>query len=166
MNTNTNTQVAVPTAPKTCECGDFVNAETGARITCQRSTTREFAPGHDAKLKGFLIRTGAEGQMVRAVAADGTTREMTAVAAASRYGFGHMVADGIAKAKEKAFARLIRETTKQARGTHKTANPTVTAKVGRWVYEGTVTDSPNHGEQFTYTNRKGVQVTTTKFRRV
>jgi hypothetical protein len=165
MNTTATAQVSVPTAPKTCECGDYVNAETGARIACQRSTTRAFAPGHDAKLKGFLIRTGAQGHKVHAIDAEGNVTVLTAVQAADRYGFGWMVAKGIKAAGDREFSQTLRQVRKDAKKTHETPKE-VSCKVGRWVYEGKIVDSPMHGEQFTYTNKQGVQVTTTKFTRV
>lgn len=148
-----------------CTCSKIVAfTEDGTLRTtgCTATTTREFAPGHDAKLKGFLIRSGAEGYRVR-VGNDGQME--TAQSVAGRFAFGYMVIDGIKKAQDRAFQKLLAETVEQAEATHETPRE-VTAKVGRWTYEGVVTDSPNHGPQFTYTNRKGVQVTTTKFTRV
>lgn len=129
---------------------------------CTQLTRRTFAPGHDARLKGFLIRAGVQGHTVR-IGAKGP--EMTAQQVADHFGFGYMVADGIKRGAEREFAKTLRETVKAAKKTHRTPKQ-VTCKVGRWEYEGVITDSPEHGPQFTYTNRKHVQVTTTKFTRV
>lgn len=130
--------------PTPCACSTFFVVVGGVRqgTGCPgTSTTREFAPGHDAKLKGFLIRAGREGQDVTCT--DGTTR--SAVATASRYGFAHMVEAGISRPAKVRKA--------------KTAAPVVAeAKVGRWVYKGTV-----EGDTFTYTDKAGVTKTATKF---
>lgn len=145
-----------------CHCGNYTDAETGARLVCVRETAREFAPGHDAKLKGFLIRAGAAGHAVKVLGRPGT---VTAQEAADWYGFGHLVAQGIKRAQDREFAKLLRETTKQAKKTHETPR-VVSCKVGRWFYDGVVTDSPEHGPQFTFTRKDGTQQTTTKFTRV
>lgn len=127
---------------RTCQCGYFVDAVTGQTTGCEAETTRTFAPGHDAKLKGFLIRAGRAGHKVRML---GSEDEMSPVAAASRYGFAHMVADGIKR---------------QTKKTKKAQPKKVTAKVGRWFYEGFVTEG---GRLFSYTDKKGASKTATKF---
>lgn len=161
--------MAAKTALKPCTCSTVVafDNETDEVYTtgCTATTRRTFAPGHDARLKGFLIRAGIADQLVRIGDDVNTSPE----AIADQFGFSYMVATGIKNGKEKAakkeFAALIRDTKRQAKATHKTPKQ-VAAKVGRWTYEGVVTDSPMHGPQFTYTNRKGIQTTTTKFTRV
>lgn len=194
---------------------------------CPKTLTgRTFAPGHDAKLKGFLIRVGTNGHEVT----DDQGISCTAEAMAGRYGFAHLVREGIENAQlarqeksdkarvraHKAELRNERELDKMerklAKPTHdgnsarqerelaalvaaeeakhaaelaaqaearqrlldeadeewadshtdedkaKYADPQiVTAKVGRWTYEGTV-----EGDEFTYT-AKGEARTTTKF---
>ncbi|QJD54051.1 hypothetical protein SEA_GALACTICA_104 [Streptomyces phage Galactica] len=148
-----------------CACSLVrIFAEDGTLITtgCVATTRRTFAPGHDARLKGFLIRAGIAGHTVR-LGADGEERDAQAVA--NQFGFGYMVAEGIRKGAEREFKKELRRVAKDAKKTHETPKQ-VAAKVGRWTYEGVITDSPEHGPQFTYTNRKGVQVTTTKFTRV
>jgi len=142
-----------------CQCSNYADAETGARLVCNRTTLRDFAPGHDARLKGFLIKVGAQGHKVTVI---DFAEDMDAVTAASFYQFAHMVASGIERAKAKAFERMIRETKRQARKTHETPKQ-VAAKVGRWVYQGVTSDDPIHGPKFTYQDRKGNQQTTTKF---
>lgn len=155
----TNT-TATKTAATPCQCGNYSDAETGARVSCTRYTNREFAPGHDAKLKGFLIRVGAAGHAVKVLGRAGTH---TAVEVAGWYGFGHMVTAGIKRAQDHEFAKLLKETTQQARKTHETPRK-VSAKVGRWVRQGVYTDDPQHGPKFTYTEKgSGNQVTTTRF---
>lgn len=149
---------------KACTCSLVVAfTEDGRELTtgCNATTKRTFAPGHDARLKGFLIRNGAEGNLVRV----GEDVNTSAQAVADQFGFGYMVAEGIKKAAERLFKATLRETVKAAKKSHETPKQ-VTAKVGRWTYEGVITDSPEHGPQFTYTTAKGVQTTTTKFTRV
>lgn len=124
-----------------CQCGNFVDTTTGQNTGCEADTLNTFAPGHDAKLKGFLIRAGRAGHQVRLL---GTEDEISPLAAASRYGFASLVADGIKRQPKKA---------------KKTAAPEkVTAKVGRWEYRGLV-----EGAEFVYTDRKGAERRTEKF---
>jgi len=155
---------ATAQATKPCTCGKVATrTETGELVTtgCNATTKRTFAPGHDARLKGFLIRAGIAGQDV--IVGDDAPRDAQAVA--NQFGFGYMVAEGIRKGADREFRRELRELAKSAKKSHETPRK-VSAKVGRWVYEGVITDSPEHGPQFTYTTRKGVQTTTTRFTRV
>lgn len=76
---------------------------------CPKTLTgRTFAPGHDAKLKGFLIRVGTDGHEVT----DDQGISCTAEAMAGRYGFAHMVREGIENAQlareEKANKAKVR----------------------------------------------------------
>ena len=121
---------------KPCACGNFAVAETGERLHCGGETLRTFAPGHDARLKGFLIRAGRQGQTVKVLGED---EPISPLAAANRYGFGHMVAEGIARPVRKKAAK-------------KTAPKPVTAKVGRWTYEGFVSED---GTMFSYQDKQG-----------
>lgn len=167
------TATAVETT-KSCQCGMYfaVTAEwndpetdqpeeTTESTGCHATTTRDFAPGHDAKLKGYLIRWGAAGYEVAFV--DGGVRVgTTATAIAHRYGFGHMVDAGIAKAVAKQQERQAKADAKHARKAAKAQAPTVslvreipkakpapvegepaaeriaTIKVGRWTYPATI----------------------------
>ncbi|MEU2070418.1 hypothetical protein [Streptomyces anulatus] len=151
-NKNTATQ-AEPTA---CTCSQFAT-EDGRTTGCAAETKRLFAPGHDAKLKSFLIRMGAEGtEVIRTV--DGLASSADASTHAAKFAFGHMVAAGITRAEGKAAAKAERAAARAAR---KAAPKTVTAKVGRWTREGVV-----DGDTFTYTDAKGATKTTTKFQLV
>lgn len=161
--------MAAKTEMKPCTCSAVVafDNETHEVLTtgCTATTRRTFAPGHDARLKGFLIRAGVADQMVRIGDDVNTNPE----AIADQFGFGYMVRTGIKNGKEKAakkaFAEVIREVKRSAKESHKTPAK-VTAKVGRWTYEGVITDDPMHGPKFTYTTKAGVQTTTQKFTRV
>ena len=162
MNANaTKTAQAV----KPCTCSTVVIlADNGDEITtnCKATTKRTFAPGHNARLKGFLIRAGVEGNLVTF---EGSGMNITAQAMAESFGFGYMVAAGIALGAKRAFAKMIQDTKKSAKKSHQTPKK-VSAKVGRWTYEGVISDDPMHGPKFTYTNAKGVQTTTTKFTKI
>lgn len=159
---------ATATAPKTglksCTCALVVVIDDAGNQTttgCNASTKRIFAPGHDARLKGFLIRAGVEGHSVKV----GQDKATTAQAVADQFGFGYMVAAGIKAGAERAFKAELKAMAKAAKKSHETPKQ-VTCKVGRWTYEGVITDSPMHGPQFTYTTAKGVQTTTTRFTKI
>lgn len=85
------------------ESGDYESWDTG----CTSTTRNLFAPGHDAKLKSFLIKHEANGNEIRRN--DGGVATTTdAMGHANRYEFAHMVAAGIEKAKAKAAAKAER----------------------------------------------------------
>lgn len=128
-----------------CACSSFADATTGERLVCTATTKRTFAPGHDARLKGHLIRIGRAGHLVHTP--EGGTPKFPAVVA-ERFGFAHMVRDGIARV---APARKAKKAAAPAK---------VTAKVGRWLYEGTLTAG---GKIFSYTDRKGNHLMAEKF---
>jgi hypothetical protein len=161
-------------ANKPCICSAFTNIATGENTGCFSDTKNLFAPGHDAKLKGLLIRAGVAGHKI----SDGITGEHTPESTASRFGFLGKVTDGIARGTAKKAAKAVtsdfdamvdadvaKRQAKAAKMARKPveAKPVVTAKVGRWTYEGTVTDSPEWGPQFTYTDKKGNTQTVTSF---
>lgn len=184
--------------------------DTKATTGCPGTLTgREFAPGHDAKLKGFLIRAGLASEEV----SDSQGITASAEQMAKRFGFGHLVIAGIELGKEeraeKSMKRQLRarkadqrndkaneaidyryvggehdgNEARRAREAKSLAERVaaeeakfaaeqvvsqpepewddepqiVKAKVGRWEYEGTVSDG-----EFTY-EAKGEVRTTTKF---
>lgn len=149
MNATTATQTV--TATHACACSGYKAVDAAGNVVattgCTGVTKRTFAPGHDARLKGFLIRAGREGNLVRTP--EGGS-DIVAAKVADRYGFGHMVRDGIARPKAVRKAKKVAEV----------APAKVTGKVGRWLYEGTVTAG---GKLFTYTDRKGAQLIAEKF---
>lgn len=85
-----------------CECANYSilrwnetseDWDTVATTRCPGTlTTRTFAPGHDAKLKGFLIRAGVAAEEV----SDNQGVTANPIAMAARYGFEQMVRKGIA----------------------------------------------------------------------
>lgn len=147
----TATQAVTATHPCACSLVVAIDAAGNeTRTNCTATTKRTFAPGHDARLKGFLIRAGVEGLHIREVGL-GVAHETTAAKFADRFGFGHMVRDGIANGQ----ARKIAKKAPKAKAPKK-----VTAKVGRWFYEGTLSEM---GRWFTYTDKKGAVRNTKKF---
>lgn len=143
-----------------CECGRFtvLNPDgTRTPVPCGQTTKRLFAPGHDARLKGFLIRAQVAGAKVERLGAVGATEVKDALNWADYFGFGYQVRAGVAlagtKAKAKKAPKVIVEVVVPV--------VFVKAKVGRWIYEGEV-----KGDTFTYLNAKGDKVSTTKFKLV
>lgn len=92
------------------ESGDYTIWNTG----CASTTRNLFAPGHDAKLKSFLIKHEANGNEVRRNEG-GVAITTDAAGHASRYDFAHMVIAGVAKAKAKAQAKAEREAARAER---------------------------------------------------
>lgn len=80
-------------ATRRCECSEYRTAKTGATTGCTATTKNRFAPGHDAKLKGFLARAGADGLLV--TRGDADTRD--AVDHAAGYAFGPLVVAMVAR---------------------------------------------------------------------
>jgi hypothetical protein len=129
-----------------CSCSLFtaVAADgTETRTGCTATTRRTFAPGHDARLKGFLIRAGREGKLIRTPEGGA---DQVATRVADRFGFGQMVREGVARKAAKRVGKAAKPVTPRL----------VTAKVGRWVYTGTMDDRGN----FTYTQKNGQTHTT------
>lgn len=134
-----------------CQCSQFVayNTESDVEYTtsCNAQTARTFAPGHDARLKGNLIRWAVLGYEIRV--GDVTK---SAEGWAEGFGFGYMVAAGIKRSADRAAAKAEKRVRKAV------LPAIVTAKVGRWTYEGTV----NNGT-FRYLDKQDVMRETTKF---
>jgi hypothetical protein len=129
---------------------------------CEATARKLFAQGHDAKLKSFLIKAGAAGHEVRREDG-GMVTVADAATHANHYIFGHMIVAGIERAEAKAAAKAERQTAKVARRKPAAKKPApepevVTAKVGRWTYEGVV-----QGGQFVYKDSKGKRKTAAKF---
>jgi len=123
-----NTEKTEANGATPCECSKY-DALVNAQLTeenlangdyevfttgCNATTKREFAPGHDAKLKSFLIRYSGPEYDVRRNDG-GVSVSASAQGHADRYEFGYMVAAGIAKAAEKAKAKAEREAARAAK---------------------------------------------------
>lgn len=113
---------------KPCQCGWYEieiwdldmpeGADPGEYVqyvgtNCTRTTTREFAPGHDARLKSLLIRAGARDYGV-AHHSGGVLKVGTAESVADGYGFAHQVVAGIERAKARAEAKVAKKAAKSA----------------------------------------------------
>jgi hypothetical protein len=173
--TKTPAKAAAAKTIRPCICGSVFASydETdraleilvGAGTRCTATTANEFAPGHDAKLKSFLITAGVFGLDV----SRGDGHWMEATKLAGQFGFKWQVERGIAKSKARAQARTDKFEAKSARKAIKAAakaekpakatktveekplaSNLVTAKVGRWSYRGYVDAAGFH-----YTNAAG-----------
>ena len=155
--------------PEGADPGDFLELRgTG----CVQTTTRTFAPGHDAKLKSLLIEAGASGWSVRRN--DGGVASIDdAQHWAARFDFAHMIYAGIARAGQKRADKLAKKEARElaraatktvrapkTRTVKKTEPEHVTIKVGRWEYLGTVNTQTNEA---IFTSANGEVKTTKKF---
>lgn len=171
------------TAEITDADGEMIDIEE-ISTGCTATTRNEFAQGHDAKLKSFLIKAGVAGYEVARV--EGGLRVSNDAASMAReYGFAHMVVDGIAKGIAKKLAAADRaermHEAKAAKQAPKAAPAPVVeelteveeapeaqveaipagpvkAKVGRWTYEGVIVD-----DRFHYTSKLGQAKSTDAF---
>ena len=134
------------------ETGDYEVFTTG----CTATTKRQFAPGHDAKLKSFLIKQGAAGNDIRRNEG-GVATSASAEQHAARYAFGHMVAAGVKRAEAKAAEKAERAAARAARKAAPKTPKKVTAKVGRATFTGHM-----DGDHFVYAV-KGKERRTLKF---
>lgn len=140
------------TGATACECSKY-EATIGEQLTeenlasgnydtfstgCVATTKREFAPGHDAKLKSFLITHGAQGHDIRFGITLGTAEQF-----AKQYTFGYMITEGIAKATEKLAAKAEREA---ARAAKKTAPKAATQVPGSSLAEIVAAEEAAHAE--------------------
>lgn len=80
---------------KPCACASFEVDDQGTG--CTDTTARQFAVGHDAKLKSLLIRAGIEGKTVRHGG-----NSLDPVKAAAQFGFAALVQAGIDRGRAKA----------------------------------------------------------------
>lgn len=118
--------------------GNYDTFSTG----CVATTKREFAPGHDAKLKSFLILHGSQGHEIRFGVTIATAENF-----AKGYTFGYMILDGIAKAKEKLAAKAEREAAKAAKkAAPKAETHTVTQVPGASLAEIVAAEEAAHAE--------------------
>jgi hypothetical protein len=133
---------------------------------CAQSTYKVFAMGHDAKLAGYLVRAELAGEEI-SVTQNGVKHIFSGAVDAAR-----IVSDAfVAKVSAQLAAGIARAVKKQTAATRKAAKVTapvpvveapkvVNAKVGRWVYSGTIDGETG---SFTYRDRNGVLQATPKF---
>jgi hypothetical protein len=143
MDANTTAAKTAQAEPVACTCSQFAT-EDGRTTGCTAETKRQFAPGHDAKLKSFLIKAGAEAtEVIRTV--DGIASSADASTHAAKFAFGHMVAAGITRAEGLAAAKAERAAARAARKAAPKTPKKVTAKVGRATFTGRM-----DGDHFVY----------------
>lgn len=146
--------------PEGADPGEYVEyIETG----CHQTTTRTFAPGHDAKLKSLMIAAGAQGNAVRRDEG-GMANTGDAVTMAGAFGFESQVGAGIARAQARQAERAAKKAAKAAAKADKPAKTPkaprkaaalvepVTIKVGRWQYSAIINPADNSAE---YTSGSG-----------
>ncbi|MGP2442767.1 hypothetical protein [Streptomyces sp. JW3] len=126
---------------------------------CTASTERQFAPGHDAKLKSALIRWGALGLDIRRNEG-GVATSASADKHAKCYAFARMVAAGVKRAQDKAAEKAHKAEERAARKAAPSKSKKVTAKVGRATFEGRM-----DGDHFVY-EVKGKERRTLKFQAI
>lgn len=166
-----------------CLCSQFVveNVEGGHLTTgCAQDTRRTFAPGHDARLAGFLATAATSHYEVTIggeVTADALTMARNvlspALAAKVQAAFDRDVArrlnstpkadapavwaeeDQVA-AQQKAQAAYYQELRRP------TPRPVTRIKVGRWIYEAEINDD----QTATYTDKQGTAHTTRTYTQI
>lgn len=161
-----------------CRCSAVVTA-SGETTGCTRTTTRTFAPGHDAKLKSLLGAALANGEMVT-VTTGGNAAEMSPLEAAGLMGnFGQMVvavaekirakreraANHKAKLAANAAKRAEAAAAKKAAKAKETREP-ATAKVGRWERTGFLVTQKTGEKVFEFAKKDGEVQQVAKFQLV
>lgn len=90
---------------RACQC-QFYRTAAGRTTGCTATTTSKFAPGHDAKLKSFLVLAGADGEQV-IQGYGGVEVTASAVEQAQYIGYGDHVADGVDREVARRVARKL-----------------------------------------------------------
>lgn len=90
-------------ASNLCACYSETDAQ-GNHVSCGRLVKGRFAPGHDAKLKGNLIRAAVAGEAYKIKDPDSKPVTKDVVAWAKELGWGDLIAKGVAIAKARAAA--------------------------------------------------------------
>lgn len=104
--TTTNNQRKTTTMPIPKEatnlCACYSVETNGVRTSCGRLVKGKFAPGHDAKLKGILIRAAVAGETLKLKDGDGKVTSVQPLAYAKTMGWDAIVAKGVQVATDKA----------------------------------------------------------------
>lgn len=111
---------------------------------CGAMTRRSFAPGHDAKLKGLLIKLNREGQSFN-VAGEGFLTHVEPSTLAAELGWSHFLTPAKPKSARKAKAKNRTGQTGQV-------------KVGRWFYPATVLEDNGATLDVIYTKKDNTEV--------
>lgn len=102
--------------PKPCACVAYVaKLADGTELTtgCTAQTPRNFAPGHDAKLKSLLIKAAIAGVDVTRSNGDGVT-ELSPLHAAEDFGFRAQVEKGVDTQARKDAVKSAKKAERQA----------------------------------------------------
>lgn len=109
-----------------CQCGWYFRADEEGNVieggACAATTSRQFAPGHDARLKGLLIRAGIAGAEV-SMHHGAALVSKSADQAAMAYGFYQQVLHGIELGKGAQQAKYDKADAKTADRVAKKAAP-------------------------------------------
>lgn len=83
--------------PKPCACASYTAHADGKELStnCTALTPRNFAPGHDAKLKSLLIKAAVAGVDVAKSNDTGEVTEVSPLHAAEDFGFRPQVEKGV-----------------------------------------------------------------------
>lgn len=159
---------ATKTEPKAkervaCECSKFstqVNAryEDGVLVTdevlttgCTSTTVNTFAPGHDAKLKSFLIKSYLTYRGKCGREENGTRTERSALDFAQSHGFSLQVAAGIQneinRESKKRQRRVLRVLAKELRESGESEETRAVMLALHGTREG---DLPGHSAGYTF----------------
>ncbi len=96
-------------ALRPCACS-LVTVNAALDTGCTAQTRNLFAPGHDAKLKGMLIKAGASDLQVTV---EGAAHDPAKIA--GFFGFATLVEAGIARHKAEAKAKVERQVATKAK---------------------------------------------------
>lgn len=97
-----------------CQCNAEPTKTEGVYAACGRLTAGKFAPGHDAKLKGVLIKAVRAGQPYKTISAGGRVTNQDPHQVAKSHGWSKYT-DG-AKAVKKATPATKAKPRKDGRG--------------------------------------------------
>ena len=132
---------ATPATYRPCRCSWYTTEDGVGTGGCDKNVTsrRNFAPGHDAKLKSLLIAAGK--RQTDVVELNPSTTEQltrTPVETARLFGFGDMVAEGIQRQPAKRTRKPAVTVAQEAEMTPVVASRMAYVKVGRWTYEAEI----------------------------
>lgn len=133
MSDDVESKVNIKVPKKLKPCGEGRVTVDGAAIACDRQVQSTFAPGHDSRLVGILVRAELAGKRITV---DGMPTDTAASAAAA---FSEKLSQKAAGQVEIAHTRAARKPKPEAEPVVEPGPGTpVTVKVGRREYEGTL----------------------------
>ncbi len=119
-----------------CTCSTFtaydLDRDVEYTTICNSKTARDFAPGHDAKLKSHLIRWAILGYEVRQ---GDVTKSVEGWA--ESFGFGYQVSNGIKAVQDRTAKKVERELAKARKARSKAIGKAIT-ETTKMLKEGVV----------------------------